>query len=142
MSKQLEEKEHPGRGGFDDTHQFKRSHSLDIRLSPIELAALKNTWKESDFNSMAAFARYKIFGGEETKIDLYWDQKQEDKNLNRSILSELSRSGNTLNQIAKKLNSTKEFTTQEARLLLKDLANALKENDEIKKKFIGTIQNK
>ncbi|MFC7651435.1 hypothetical protein ACFQT4_03985 [Pseudoduganella danionis] len=47
-----------------------------------------------------------------------------------------------MNQIAKKLNTTKEFTTQEARLLLKDLANALKENDEIKKKFIGTIQNK
>lgn len=37
MSKQLEEKEHPGRGGFDDTHQFKRITLLDIHLSPIEL---------------------------------------------------------------------------------------------------------
>lgn len=142
MSKEVEPKKHPGRNGSDDDHQFKRTYSLDVKLSPIEHDALKSEWKKSDFNSVAQFVRNKIFCGEETKIDLYWDQKQEDKNLNRSILSELSRNGNALNQIAKKLNTTKEFTTQEARLLLKDLANALKENDEIKKKFIGTIQNK
>lgn len=57
--------------------------TLDVKLSPIEHDALKSEWKKSDFNSVAQFVRNKIFGGDETKIDLYWDQKQEDKNLTK-----------------------------------------------------------
>ena len=142
MSNEVKPKKHPGRHGNADDHQFKRTYSLDVKLSPIEHDALKSEWKKSDFNSVVQFVRNKIFGGDETKIDLYWDQKQEDKNLTRNILSELSRSGNALNQIAKKLNSTKEFTTQEARLFLKDLAIALKENDEIKRKLLDEFTKK
>ena len=45
MNKELELKSHPGRHGNQDDHKYKRTYSLDVRLSPLELTALKRVGK-------------------------------------------------------------------------------------------------
>jgi hypothetical protein len=141
MSKILELKEHPGRQGYDDEHLYKRSLSFDIRLSPIEYEALrKEVWK-SKFNSMSALARYKIFGGSENTIDLYFPKKQEEKFSAMKLLSELNRESKNLNQIAKKLSSKEYLLNQEVQLTLKELGKALKNIEEIKEGFFSQKKN-
>ena len=87
MSKELEPKLHPGRHGNDDEHLYKRTHSLDIRLSPVEFIALKESWNKTQFNSMAAYVRNTIFKGNEQKIDFYFEEKQQDRMLAAKHLS-------------------------------------------------------
>lgn len=136
MSKNLETKKHPGRPGNIDENQYKRTYSFDVMLSPIEKDALKNAWKNSQFNSMAAFARHKIFGGDEQKIDLHFEQKKVEKISASRLLAELSRESNNLNQISKQLNSKPEFLKQEVNLLLKDLQKALDNINRIGEEFL------
>lgn len=121
MSKELEPKLHPGRHGNDDEHLYKRTHSLDIRLSPVEFIALKESWNKTQFNSMAAYVRNTIFKGNEQKIDFYLEEKQQDRMLAAKHLSELNKQGKNLNQIAKQLSSRPDLMTQEAKILIKDL---------------------
>lgn len=137
MSKNLELKDKPGRASIEDDHLYRRHYSLDIRLSPIEREALrKEVWKSS-FTSMAALARYKIFGGSENTIDLYFSQKQEEKLAAKKLLSELNRESKNLNQITKKLSSKEYLLNQEVQLTLKDLNKALKNIEEIKEGFFN-----
>lgn len=86
---------------------------------------------------MAKFARYKLFGGQEHKIDLYWDLKDEERNINKNLLSQLNKLGNNMNQIAKQLNSKPEFLRQEATELLKSLKSALDEHEKIRQEVMG-----
>jgi hypothetical protein len=130
-------KNHPGQAGDNDDHKYKRTYSLDVKLSPIEVQAFRNFWAKSEFNSMAAFARYKMFGGNEHTIDLYFPQKQEEKISAMKLLSELNREGKNLNQITKKLSSKEYLLNQEVQLALKDLSKALKNIEEIKEKFFS-----
>jgi hypothetical protein len=69
-------KKHPGQPGNNDDHKYKRTYSLDVTLSPIELEAFRNEWIKSEFNSLASFARYKFFGGAEHKIELYFEKRE------------------------------------------------------------------
>lgn len=140
MNKELELKSHPGRHGNQDDHKYKRTYSLDVRLSPLELTALKKGWKNSDFNSVAAYVRNIVFKGDERKIDLYFEEKREEKLATTRLLSELNKQGKNLNQIAKQLNSKPEFLKQETKLVLKDLENALKTLEEIKQAFQSGIK--
>ena len=128
-------KKHPGQPGNNDDHKYKRTYSLDVTLSPIELEAFRNEWIKSEFNSLASFARYKFFGGAEHKIELYFEQKREDKILSGRLLAELNKEGKNLNQIAKQLSSKTDFTRQEAKLLVDDIKNTLLAIQEIKEKF-------
>lgn len=121
MSKELEPKLHPGRHGNDDEHLYKRTHSLDIRLSPVEFIALKESWNKTQFNSMAAYVRNTIFKGNEKKIDFYFEEKQQDRIFAAKHLSELNKQGKNLNQIAKQLSSRPDLMTQETKILIKDL---------------------
>lgn len=135
MSKELEPKLHPGRHGNDDEHLYKRTHSLDIRLSPIEFSALKESWNKTQFNSMAAYVRNTIFKGNEMKIDFYFEEKKQDRILASKYLAELNKQGKNLNQIAKNLSAKSDFTKQETKLLVDDLKNTLLAIQEIKDKF-------
>ena len=137
MSKELLLKTHPGRHGSEDDHLYKRTYSFDVRLSPIELAALKKEWKNSDFNSMASFTRNKIFKGDEKKIDLYFEEKRDEKYSAMKLLAELNRESKNLNQITKKLSSNEYLLNQEVQLTLKDLGKALKNIEEIKEGFFS-----
>lgn len=128
-------KKHPGQPGSNDDHKYKRTYSLDVTLSPIELEAFRNEWVKSEFNSLASFARYKFFGGAEHQIDLYFEQKREDKILSGRLLAELNKQGKNLNQIAKQLSLKTDFTKQETKLLVDDLKNTLLAIQEIKEKF-------
>ena len=127
---------HPGRS---DDHQYKRTYSLDVRLSPVEKKALRDSWLKTDHNSMAGFVRSCIFQGDEAKVDLYFEEKSKEKNQIASVISELKKQGNNLNQIATQLNSRKEkeFLTQESRELLKQINIALNNLEEIKKSLTG-----
>lgn len=141
MSNEVIPKQHPGRsGGSDDSH-LKRTYSLDVKLSPDELTGLKKGWKESQFNSMSAFVRNKIFEGNEIKVDLYWQQKDEERNINKSLLSQLNKLGNNMNQIAKQLNSKPEFLRQEATELLKSLQSALEQHEQLKQEIMKNSKN-
>lgn len=135
MSKELEPKLHPGRHGNDDDHLYKRTHSLDIRLSPVEFSALKESWNKTQFNSMAAYVRNTIFKGNEMKIDFYFEEKKQDRILASKYLAELNKQGKNLNQIAKHLSAKSDFTKQETKLLVDDLKNTLLAIQEIKDKF-------
>ena len=86
---------------------------------------------------MAKFARYKLFGGQEHKIDLYWDFKDEERIISKNLLSQLNKLGNNMNQIAKQLNSKPEFLRQEATELLKVLKSALDEHEQIRQEVMG-----
>ncbi len=135
MSKELEPKLHPGRHGNDDEHLYKRTHSLDIRLSPVEFIALKESWNKTQFNSMAAYVRNTIFKGNEQKIDFYFEEKQQDRMLAAKHLSELNKQGKNLNQIAKQLSSRPDLMTQEAKILIKDLRDIYLELVKIRDEF-------
>ncbi|WP_374510438.1 hypothetical protein [Niveibacterium sp.] len=135
MSNELQLKSHPGRHGNDDEHLYKRTHSLDIRLSPVELSALKESWNKTQFNSMAAYVRNTIFQGNEQKIDFYFEDKKQDRILAAKFFSELNKQGKNLNQIAKQLSSRPDLSKQEAKLLMDDLKNALMAIQEIKDKI-------
>ena len=135
MSKELEPKLHPGRHGNDDEHLYKRTHSLDIRLSPVEFIALKESWNKTQFNSMAAYVRNTIFKGNEQKIDFYLEEKQQDRMLAAKHLSELNKQGKNLNQIAKQLSSRPDLMTQEAKILIKDLRDIYLELVKIRDEF-------
>lgn len=126
---------HPGQAGSDDDSRLKRTKVLEINLSPLEYNSLKDTWRETNFNSMAKFARYKLFGGQEHRIDLYFEEKQQDRILAGKLLAELNRQGKNFNQIAKQLNSKSDFTTQEMKLLVDDLKSGLLVLQEIKEEF-------
>lgn len=137
MSQNLQTKKHPGRPGSIDENQYKRTYSFDVMLSPIEKEALKDAWKKSNFNSMAGFARYKMFGGDEQKIDLHFEEKKAEKLSASRLLAELSRESNNLNQITKQLNSKPEFMKQEVNLILKDLQKALDSINKIREEFLS-----
>lgn len=70
MNEENQKKKHPGQAGSDDGEQLKRTKVIEINLSPVELKSFKDEWRKTEFNSMAKFARYKLFGGQEHKIDL------------------------------------------------------------------------
>ena len=140
MSKELEPKLHPGRHGNADDDLYKRTHSLDIRLSPVEFIALKESWNKTQFNSMASYVRNTIFKGNEKKIDFYFEEKQQDRILAGKYLAELNKQGKNLNQIAKQLSLKTDFTKQETKLLVDDLKNTLLAIQEIKDKF--SVQKK
>ena len=70
---------HPGQAGSDDDSRLKRTKTFEINLSPLEFDKFKNEWRKTDFNSMAKFARYKLFGGTEHQIDLYFENKRDDR---------------------------------------------------------------
>ena len=135
MSKELEPKLHPGRHGNDDEHLYKRTHSLDIRLSPVEFIALKESWNKTQFNSMAAYVRNTIFKGNEQKIDFYLEEKQQDRMLAAKHLSELNKQGKNLNQIAKVFSSRPDLMTQEVKTLIKDLRDVYENLVEIRNEF-------
>ena len=137
MNEENQKKKHPGQAGFDDGEQLKRTKVIEINLSPVELKSFKDEWRKTEFNSMAKFARYKLFGGQEHKIDLYWDLKDEERNINKNLLSQLNKLGNNMNQIAKQLNSKPEFLRQEATELLKSLKSALDEHEKIRQEVMG-----
>ncbi len=137
MNDENQTKKHPGQAGSDDGEQLKRTKVIEINLSPFELKNFKDAWRKTDFNSMAKFARYKLFGGQEHKIDLYWDLKDEERNINKNLLSQLNKLGNNMNQIAKQLNSKPEFLRQEATELLKNLKSALDEHEKIRQEVMG-----
>ena len=137
MNDENQIKKHPGQAGSDDGEQLKRTKVIEINLSPFELKNFKDAWRKTDFNSMAKLARYKLFGGQEHKIDLYWDLKDEERNINKNLLSQLNKLGNNMNQIAKQLNSKPEFLRQEATELLKSLKSALDEHEQIKQQVMG-----
>lgn len=141
MSKELELKLHPGRHGNDDDHKYKRTHSLDIRLSPVEFIALKESWNKTQFNSMAAYVRNTIFKGNEQKIDFYFEEKQQDRILAAKHLSELNKQGKNLNQIAKQLSSKPDLMTQEVKLLIKDLRDIYVELVGIRDEFHKNKKN-
>lgn len=137
MNDENQIKKHPGQAGSDDGEQLKRTKVIEINLSPVELKSFKDAWRKTEFNSMAKFARYKLFGGQEHKIDLYWDFKDEERNINKNLLSQLNKLGNNMNQIAKQLNSKPEFLRQEATELLKSLKSALDEHERIRQEVMG-----
>ncbi len=126
---------HPGQAGADDDSRFKRTKVLEVNMSPFEYDHLKEKWRTTNFNSMAKFARYKLFGGKEHQIDLYFEQKRDDRILAARLLAELNKQGKNLNQIAKQLNSKPDFTKQETKLLVDDLKKTLLAIQEIKDKF-------
>ena len=128
-------KEHPGQAGDNDDHKYKRTYSLDVKLSPIEVEAFRSEWTKSEFNSLAAFARYKIFGGSEHAIDVYFENKREDRILAARHLSELNKQGKNLNQIAKQLSSRPDLMTQETKILIKDLRDIYLELVKIRDEF-------
>ncbi|MFZ6673693.1 plasmid mobilization protein [Undibacterium sp. Xuan67W] len=128
---------HPGQAGSDDDSRLKRTKVLEVNLSPFEYDNLKDKWRKTNFNSMAKFARYRLFGGTEHQIDLHFEEKRDDRILAAKFLSELNRQGKNLNQIAKQLNSKTDFTKQEVQLALKDLNKALKNIEEIKEEFFN-----
>ena len=84
---------------------------------------------------MAKFARYKLFGGTEHQIDLYFENKRDDRILAAKYFSELNKQGKNLNQIAKQLSLKTDFTKQETKLLVDELKNTLLAIQEIKEKF-------
>jgi len=137
MSEENQIKKHPGQAGSDDGEQLKRTKVIEVNLSPLEYNSFKDEWRKTEFNSMAKFARYKLFGGQEHKIDLYWDFKDEERNLNKNLLSQLNKLGNNMNQIAKQLNSKPEFLRQEATELLKSLQSALDQHEQIRQEIMN-----
>jgi hypothetical protein len=128
---------HPGQAGSDDDSRLKRTKVLEVNLSPVEYANLKDKWRETDFNSMAKFARYRLFGGTEHQIDLHFEKKRDDRILDLKFLSELNKQGKNLNQITKKLSSKEYLLKQEVNLVLKDLNKALQSIEEIKEEFFN-----
>ena len=126
---------HPGQAGSDDDSRLKRTKVLEVNLSPFEYNNLKDKWRETNFNSMAKFARYKLFGGTEHQIDLYFENKRDDRILASKYFSELNKQGKNLNQIAKQLSLKTDFTKQETKLLVDELKNTLLAIQEIKEKF-------
>ena len=128
-------KEHPGQAGDNDDHKYKRTYSLDVKLSPVEVEAFRREWTKSEFNSLAAFARYKMFGGTEHAVDVYFENKREDKILAARHLSELNKQGKNLNQIAKVFSSRPDLMTQEVKTLIKDLRDVYENLVEIRNEF-------
>ena len=126
---------HPGQAGSDDDSRLKRTKTFEINLSPLEFDKFKNEWRKTDFNSMAKFARYKLFGGTEHQIELYFENKRDDRILAAKYFSELNKQGKNLNQIAKQLSLKTDFTKQETKLLVDELKNTLLAIQEIKEKF-------
>lgn len=59
---------HPGQAGSDDDSRLKRTKTFEINLSPLEFDKFKNEWRKTDFNSMAKFARYKLFAALSIKL--------------------------------------------------------------------------
>lgn len=132
---------HPGQAGSDDDSRLKRTKTFEINLSPFEFDKLKNEWRKTDFNSMAKFARYKLFGGTEHQIDLHFENKRDDRVLAAKYFAELNKQGKNINQIAKKLSSKEYLLNQEVQLALKDLDKALKSIEEIKKGIVNKKNN-
>jgi hypothetical protein len=126
---------HPGQAGADDDSRLKRTKVLEVNLSPFEYDNLKDKWRETDFNSMAKFARYRLFGGTEHQITLHFEKKRDDRILAAKYIAELNKQGKNLNQIAKQLSVKAEFTKQETKLLVEDLKNTLLAIQEIKDIF-------
>lgn len=100
--KNNKKKQKPGR--TNDDHLYIRNVRFECRLSPIEYDQLVQRWEKSSHNSMARFARSCIFGDED-KIELHLQQKEKSQVDRLHLLAEISRIGNNVNQIAKKLNS-------------------------------------
>ena len=132
---------HPGQAGSDDDSRLKRTKTFEINLSPLEFDKFKNEWRKTDFNSMAKFARYKLFGGTEHQIDLYFENKRDDRILAAKYFSELNKQGKNLNQIAKQLSSRPDLMTQEAKILIKDLRDIYLELVGIRDEFHKNKKN-
>lgn len=100
--KQPQKKKKSGR--TNDDNSLIRNVRFECRLSPHEYEKLVERWEKSSHNSMARFARSCIFGDED-KIELHLQQNKKDEVDRLHLLAEISRIGNNVNQIAKKLNS-------------------------------------
>ena len=131
-------KEKRGRSETNDYHEYKRTVSFDIKLSPYEKARIENLYEINGFNSMASFVRNKIFNGKEKFIDDFFEEKFKYGLLDNQFLGEIKRIGNNLNQQTKKINYAKFFTDDDKQKLFFEL-NLIKNemeklNNLIKKK--------
>ena len=135
MPKQNEVKKYPKVGRTRDEHIYKRSYSLDVKLSPYEKELIEKTYRELNFNSMSSYVRDKIFGPKTKFIDNYLDDKFKWKILTEKLFSDLNRIGVNLNQMAKKINSKKDFSKQDKDLIFKIFVKYADELSSIRKEI-------
>ena len=109
--KKNEKKTRSGRNKSNDNHQYKRTLSLDVRLSPFEMNQLEDNYDKSQFNSKASFVRNCIFGNSTDLIELKIEDDITYKLFSTKQELELKRQGNNINQLAKNLNSNKFLTS-------------------------------
>ena len=124
-------KEKRGRSETNDYHEYKRTVSFDIKLSPYEKARLENLYDINGFNSMASFVRNKIFNGKEKFIDEFFEEKFKYGLLNNQFLGEINRIGNNLNQQTRKINSAKFFTDDDRNKLFSELVSIKNEMEKL-----------
>ena len=108
--KKNEKKTRSGRNKSNDNHQYKRTLSLDVRLSPFEMKELEDKYDQSQFNSKASYVRNCIFGNSTDVIELKIEDDFTYKLFSTKQELELKRQGNNINQLAKFLNSNKFLT--------------------------------
>ena len=94
-------------GRTNDDHTYKRTYSLDIKLSPYEKELIENKYDQAGFNSMSSYVRHCIFDGTEERIDNFLSERFNFKILQQPFLTELNRIGTNANQLARKINSNK-----------------------------------
>ena len=119
-------------GRTNDEHIYKRTYSLDIKLSPFEKDLIENKYSQAGFNSMSSYVRNCIFDGTEERIDNYLTEKFNFKILQQPFLTELNRIGSNTNQLAKKVNSNKFFTKEEKNTINNQLENLIDEMKSIR----------
>lgn len=129
-------------GRTNDEHIYKRTYSLDIKLSPYEKELIENMFSQVGFNSMSAYVRNCIFDGTEERIDNHLTERFNFKILQQPFLTELNRIGSNANQLAKKVNSNKFFTKEEKNTINNQLENLIEEMKSIKNLIESQTKNK
>ena len=76
-------------GRTNDDHTYKRTYSLDIKLSPYEKELIENKYDQAGFNSMSSYVRHCIFDGTEERIDNFLSERFNFKILQQPFLTEL-----------------------------------------------------
>lgn len=116
--------------------ELKRTEKLAIiRLTPIEKAAINKQYAEARFPSKSSFLRFKIFGDSSKKRYSTADEKRCDREISAGkLLGELKLMGDSVNQIAKKMNTFKDGTMNKSELFT--LLDTVKLLVEIKKRLL------
>ncbi len=94
-------KKSTGQSGGDDSNAYKRNKRIEFLCSSIEYEKIKSKFEKSDANSLAKFCREQVLSNNvltENKANSFHNE----------ITFALSKIGNNLNQIARRLNTEKK----------------------------------